>query len=69
MMKLTREEQGQMLAALVRDGHLKVRGRWFEAVDFVRRPEHIRRQVQEMRFIVRKGRRRHVGALLPPQKG
>ena len=36
MMERTREEQGQMLAALVRDGHLKVWGRWFEAVVFVR---------------------------------
>ena len=68
MMRLTREEQGRMLAALVREGRLKVRGRWFEAADFVRLPEHIRRQVQQMRFILRKGRAATLVRFYRPRK-
>jgi hypothetical protein len=67
-MNLTREEQTQMLAALVRDGLLKVRARWFEAVDFVRLPEHTRRQVQETRLIVRKGRASTLVRFYRPRK-
>jgi len=31
MMKVTREEQDQMLAGLARDGLLKTRGHWYES--------------------------------------
>ena len=55
-MKLTREEQVQMLAALIRDGLLKTRGRWYEVSDLLQLAEHVRRQVQAVRVIRRNGR-------------
>jgi hypothetical protein len=53
MIKLTREDQAQMLAALVRDGLMKRRGRWYEVSSLIRLPEHVRRQVQAVKASTR----------------